>query len=322
MAKWTRLSILAALLLPLLACQRGTQTVQGYVEGYFTFLSSNSEGFLQSLSVSRGDKVKAEQPLFVLENQPEAYQVAQAQEKLRQAQYDLKNLEKGQRYTILKGIEEQMRQAQADLDFARVTFYRNQTLVKTNAVSKAQYDQAKSDFERANGKFNELMANLNEAKLGARTDVIASAEAAVNAAITQANIAQWYLVKKSITAPAEGTIFDTFYRPGELVPAGRPIISMLIPQDIRVIFYMPQPELSKIAVGNVIAINCDGCAKKIQGKITYISSQAEYTPPFIFSEKERQKFVFRVEAKFSDEDAKQLHVGQPVDVCVIGCKDV
>lgn len=298
----------------LLACQRSTETVQGYVEGYFTYLSSNSEGFLQSLDVYRGDQVKNGQTLFILENQPEAYEVKQAEEKLRQAQFDLKNLEKGQRYTILKGIEEQIRQAEADLELARVTFYRNQQLVKTSAVSKAQYDQAKSDFDRANAKFKELMANLNEAKLGARTDVIASAEATVAAAITQANIAQWYLVKKSITAPAAGTIFDTFYRQGELVAAGRPIVSMLIPKDIRVIFYIPEPELSKISLGNVVNVSCDGCSKTFTGKISYISSQAEYTPPFIFSEKERKKFVYRIEAKFSDADAKLLHPGQPVDV--------
>lgn len=314
MFNWMRLFIIVVVLSLLTGCQRHNNIVQGYIEGYYTYLSSNSEGFLQTLKVARGDVVKSGQTLFVLESQPEAYQVEQAQEKLQQAEFDLSNLEKGQRYTILKGIEEQLQQASADLDYAKVTYYRNQQLVKTSAVSRADYDQAKANFDRANARFKELMANFNEAKLGARTDVIASAEAAVNAAVTQANIASWYLAKKSIGAPGDGTVNDTFYREGELVPAGRPIVSMLIPADVRVIFYVPEPSLGKIAIGNTVTVNCDGCAKSFDAKINYIGSQAEYTPPFIFSEKERAKFVYRVEAVFNDIGAKAMHPGQPVDV--------
>lgn len=308
-----RILLIIVIVIGITSCQRSSQ-VQGYIEGYFTYLASNSDGFLQTLAVQRGEPVKGAQVLFILENQPEASQVAQAQDRLRQAEFDLKNLQKGQRYTILQGIEEQMRQATADLDFAQKTFMRNETLVKTGAVSKSQYDQAKSDFDRSNARFKELMANLNEAKLGARTDVIKSAEAALAAAVAQANIAEWYLAKKSIAAPADGRVFDTYYRTGEFVPSGRPVVSMLIPENVRLLFYVPQPLLSQLKVGQIVNVNCDGCAKTYSATISFIAPNAEYTPPFIFSEKERQKFVFRVEARFSNEDAKILHPGQPVDV--------
>lgn len=298
----------------LAGCQRNQNTFQGYIEGYLTFLSVNTDGYLQQLLVVRGTPVILGQNLFALESQPEASQLAQAQEKLRQAQSDLSNLQKGQRYTILQGIQAQIGQATADLELAKKTFGRNQQLVTTNAISKEQFDRATSDFQRANQRFNELMANLSEAKLGARVDVVQAAEAAVAAAVTQVSIAQWYLVKKTGASPATGTVYDTFFRLGEYVPAGRPVLALLIPKDYRVIFYVPEPILSKIALGNNVLIKCDGCGQARPAKISFISSQAEFTPPIIFSKTERRKFVYRVEAQFTDEIAKTFHPGQPVDV--------
>jgi HlyD family secretion protein len=307
--------ILALLLLT--ACHRASDTWQGYVENNLVYLSSNSDGFLQTLPVDRGTPVKAGQTLFVLESQPEAYQVLQAQQKLQQAQFDLSNLIKGQRYTILQGIQSQLSQAQADLTLAKITYERNQELLQTHVIAKAQYDQAKADYERAVGHLNELMANLDEAKLGARTDVIASAQAALDAAQTQANLAAWYLTKKTITAPKDGQVFDTYFSIGEWVPAGRPVASILVPTDTKVVFYVSELVLSQIKYGQTVRISMDGSKQTYLAKINFISPTAEYTPPTIFSEKERRKFVYRVEAKGDPAVMALLHPGQPVDVTLL-----
>lgn len=303
--------------LALTACQRSSNSVQGYVEGYFTYLSSNSPGFLEGLLVARGTQVKAGQPIFYLDSNPEAYQVKQAEGNLEQAQSNLTNLEKGQRQTILEGIQAQIDQAQAQLVLAQKTFQRNQVLVKEGAISREAFDQAKATYDANTGALKQQIANLQEAKLGARTDVIQAGAAAVTSAKAQLSSASWFLTKKGITAPAGGTIYDTFFRIGEFVPAGQAVASMLIPGDVRVIFFVPEPMLGRIAVGQQVSINCDGCAQKnYPATISFISPQAEFTPPFIFSETERQKFVFRAEAIFSYDIAKQMHPGQPVDVTV------
>jgi HlyD family secretion protein len=304
--------ILTGLLI--ISCQKPADYYQGYIEGYFTNLSSNSDGFLQQLIVHRGDAVKAGQELFALEGQPQLSQFEQAREKLIQAQADLTNLIKGQRSTVLEGIQAQLRQAQADLEYAQRTYQRYQALVRTGAISKSQFDQAKSDFERSHARINEIVANLGEAQLGARTDVIKSARAAVSGAAAELNSAEWFLSKKTIEAPADATVFDTFYRNNEYVPAGRPVVSLLIPTDIRVIFFVPQMDLNKIKYGMKVIVRCDGCARTYSGNVTFISSKAEFTPPIIYSEEERQKFVFRIEARLIPDDAKLVHPGQPVDV--------
>lgn len=305
--------VLIMLICFLFGCKEQNQ-YQGYVEGYFRYLASNSPGFLQVLAVKRGSTVKAGQIIFVLENQPETAQFLQASQKLQQAEYDLNNLEKGQRQTVLSGIEGQIQQAQANLKNAQTNFYRYQHLIATQAISRQQFDQAKADYEAAQGRYKELIANLNEAKLGARTDVIKSANAAVGAAAAETSSAQWYLAKKTITAPADGVINDTYYNPGEFIAAGKPVASLLVPDDIRVIFYVPQAKLSHFALGQQISVHCDGCAKNYAAVISFIAPEAEFTPPTIFSEQERQKFVFRIEAKINPEDAKWLHPGQPIDV--------
>lgn len=296
-------------------CQRHNPYAwQGYIEGQYTYLSSNTDGYLQQLHVVRGTPVQAGQLMFVLESEPQASQLAQAQNKLRQAQFDLSNQVKGQRYTILKGIQEQIRQASANLELARITYERNRKLLATNDIAQQTFDQAEANFKSANGRFDELMANLSEAELGARTDVIASAQAAVAAAMAEMNMAEWYLAKKTVIAPAAGATYDTYFRVGEFVPAGRPVVSMLVPRNIKLIFYVPEPMLSQIKLGEVVNVGCDSCAKNYPARISFIASQAEYTPPMIFSEQERQKFVYRVEALFDEKTAVSFHPGQPVDV--------
>jgi HlyD family secretion protein len=296
------------------ACQQKQQQLQGYVEGYFTYLSVNTDGYLQQRQVERGNQVQAKQPLFVLEAQPQEAQLIQAQQKLKEAEFNLSNLQKGQRATVLESIEAQLKQAQAELDLAQKTFTRNQQLISTHTISKQQFDQAKADFQTSQQKLRQQIANLQEAKLGARTDVVQAAEATVAEAAAEANQAQWYLAKKTVSAPAAGIIFDTYYNNGEFVQAGHPVLSMLIPGNVRLIFYVPEPLLSKIKLGQTVSVHCDGCDKAVSAQIVFISSEAEFTPPIIFSDTERKKFVYRVEAKFNDEDAKLMHPGQPVDV--------
>lgn len=300
-------------MLALIACNRPRNQFQGYVEGYFSYMSSNSDGFLQLLNVYRGDPVKAGQVLFMLEKQPEASKYEQAVQSYQQASYNLADQEKGQRATVIAGIEAQIDQVLADMEFAKKTLVRNERLVKTNAIAKQDYDQALSTFNSDSAHYQQLMANLNEAKLGARTDVVKSSMAAVGAAAANVDQAQWYLRKKTITSPGNGSVLDTYYRMGEFVPAGHPVLALVLPKDVRVIFYIPEPILGQVAIGDTVKVSCDSC-KTVSGRIVFISPRAEFTPPTIFSEKERRKFVFRLEAQFNDADAAKLHPGQPVDV--------
>jgi len=100
---------------------------------------------------------------------------------------------------------------------------------------------------------------------------------------------------------------------GEWVPAGRPVVSILPPGNVKARFYVPETVLGSLQVGRKIEIRCDGCPAPLEAQISYLSSQAEYTPPVLYTREQRQKLLFLVEARIA-QGAAPLHPGQPVDV--------
>jgi HlyD family secretion protein len=125
--------------------------------------------------------------------------------------------------------------------------------------------------------------------------------------------AQWRLDQKTQVAPAAGVVTDTLFRPGEWVAAGAPIVSLLPPGNVKVRFYVPEPQLAAVRVGGSVAVRCDGCASTIAARIAFIAPQAEYTPPVIYSRENRAKLVYLVEARPEPPDPA-LHPGLPVEV--------
>jgi HlyD family secretion protein len=157
-------------------------------------------------------------------------------------------------------------------------------------------------------------AELETARLGARDDVVTAGEANVRALEATVARARWQSEQKSQSAPTAGVVFDTIYRQGEWVEAGRPVIALLPPQNVKVRAFVPETSVGKLRQGQEVTVHVDGVANPFKGTISFISPQAEYTPPVIYSDANRAKLVFMIEAVFSPEAAAQLHPGQPVDV--------
>jgi HlyD family secretion protein len=161
---------------------------------------------------------------------------------------------------------------------ARQTFDRAQQLAKTGAGTQKDFDAAQAELR--------------------------SAEARVNSAQTR-------LSRRKLASPVTGTVQQIYFRPGEMVPAGRPILAILPPGNLKVRFFVPQSVLPRVAYGDSVTVRCDGCADQT-AKVSFIAKSAEYTPPVIYSLEERHKLVFLIEALPSEPD--KLRVGQPVDV--------
>ncbi|MDF3055065.1 MAG: periplasmic component of efflux system [Gammaproteobacteria bacterium] len=286
---------------------------QGFIEGEFTYISSAVAGHLTTLSIDRGAKVKKGTPLFTLEPEPEQAQLQAATADLARAEDQLNNLKRGERSSVLMGIEARLAQAKADLDFAQSELTRNQRLYETRIISGLKYDQLKANFKAATEKVNQIKAELSEAKLGAREDLILAQQAAVDVAAADVKELTWRLAQKTATSNVEGLVFDTFFVLGEFVPAGSPVLALLLPENIKLVFYVPQTLLSKIQIGKEVTLTCPGC-QMATARIEYISPEAEFTPPVIYSKETREKLMFRVEAQLSKEGIKYYHPGQPVDV--------
>jgi HlyD family secretion protein len=138
------------------------------------------------------------------------------------------------------------------------------------------------------------------------------AEAALRTAQARLNSAQTRLTRRKVFSPVAGSVQQIYYRAGELVPAGKPIVAILPPANLKVRFFVNEATLPKLKFGDPVFIRCDGCAPDIGAKISFISRTSEFTPPVIYSVDERSKLVFLIEAR--PERPEQLRVGQPVSV--------
>lgn len=138
------------------------------------------------------------------------------------------------------------------------------------------------------------------------------AEAALRQAKANLEWAQTRLARRSAHSPGDGTIEQIYYRPGETVPAGRPVVALLPPGNLKIRFFAPQAVLPELKYGDVVGVSCDGCDKGLTAKISFIARSAEYTPPVIYSQEERAKLVFLIEAR--PDHPEKFRVGQPVTV--------
>jgi HlyD family secretion protein len=171
------------------------------------------------------------------------------------------------------------------------------------AQVKASVKNAQQIFDRA--------SMLVKTGAGALKDFDA-AEMVLRDSQARLNSVQTRLSRRSVFSAVDRTVHQIYFRPGEMVPGGRPVLSLLPPGNIKLRFYVPQSVLPTIAYGDEIKVGCDGCAGGLTARVSFIAKQSEFTPPVIYSLEERAKLVFLIEA--FPEKPEEIRVGQPVDV--------
>jgi HlyD family secretion protein len=189
-----------------------------------------------------------------------------------------------QKGDLLFGVDEELQQAdvtvkQVAMTNAQQAFDRAKELLKTAAGTQKTYEDAEAAQRQAK-------ANLDWS--------------------------QTRLARRRAVAPAAGVIQQVYFRPGETVPPGRPVMSLLPPGNLKLRFFAPERVLQDVKYGATVDISCDGCEAGLTAKVTFIASSAEYTPPVIYSLDERAKLVFLIEAR--PEHPERFRVGQPVTV--------
>src|SRR5213079_582836 len=172
-------------------------------------------------------------------------------------------------------------QAKAQLVLSEAEFARQEELFRTGPAAYQDFDRARSTRDQDRQR------------------------------LTQA---QWNLDQKKQAAPQTGFVYDTLFRQGEWVAAGKPVVALLPPQNIKVRAFVPETQVGSIHYGDTTRVTVDGVPDPFIGKVSYISPHAEYTPPVIYSRESRAKLVFMIESVFDPQISANLHPGQPVDV--------
>ena len=177
-------------------------------------------------------------------------------------------------------------------------------------MQQANLNQNKATLANAQQSYDRA-SSLSKTGSGTQA-ALDAAVSALRVAEAQVVTSQTRLARRIGYAPVSGTVQQIYFREGETVPAQRPVISIMPPGNMKVRFYVPEPDLPKLAIGDEVRVTCDNCSADLTAKIYFLSTSAEYTPPVIYSLDERNKLVYLVQARPSRPDA--LRVGQPVSV--------
>jgi HlyD family secretion protein len=286
----------------------------GYAEADYVYVAAPLAGTLASLNVEAGQQVASGAPLFALESESETAAREEASARLSAAQFQADNTDKGKREIEVSVNQAQLAQARAQAELARLDLKRKSELVASGFISRAQMDEAQAVLQQAQARVAELSSAVQVARLPARSDERAAADAQVDAARQVLRQSEWRQQQKHQASPATGQVADTFFRPGEFVAAGQPVVALLPPANIKARFFIPEAEFGAVALGRAVTMECDGCGAPIAGLITHLATRPEYTPPVIYSNAQRSKLVFMAEAKPSPADAVRLRPGQPLSV--------
>ncbi len=177
-------------------------------------------------------------------------------------------------------------------------------------LQQANLNQNKATLANAQQSFDRAFSLT---KTGSGTQAtLDAAISALRVAEAQVVTSQVRLARRIGYAPVTGTVQQIYFRVGETAPAMRPVLSIMPPGNMKVRFYLAEPDLPKIAIGDEVRVTCDNCASDLTAKIYFIATSAEYTPPVIYSLDERNKLVYLVQARPSNPDS--LRVGQPISV--------
>ena len=297
-------------------CEAPQPLATGYVEGDYVQIAPIEVTQIAAIPVKRGDHVTFDQPLAILERRDAEIAVAETQAALAKANSQLADLTIGARPEKIATLEATLAAAAANAREAKRDLDRQAQLLKKGTTSQSAYDQAQTSLDVSEAKVEELKANLAYTKLPGRKDQIEAARAASKQAEAALEKARWHLKKRTLKSSQPGIIVDIIRDLGEVAGPQAPIISMLPDGGVKLRLYIAETALNDVKVGSLLDVECDGCAKGITAKVSYIADGPEFTPPVIYSLENRQKLVYLIEARPQDkaEGNNMLKPGQIVSV--------
>ncbi|MDP3961681.1 MAG: HlyD family efflux transporter periplasmic adaptor subunit [Pseudorhodobacter sp.] len=294
------------------ACAPLPPFATGYVEGDYVLIAPVTTAQIDTLAVARGDRVSAGQLLVGLEQRDAEIAVEQAAAALARADSQLANLREGRRPEEIRVIEANLASARAQAEEARRSESRLARLVSTGAATRSQQEDAATALSIAEANAAAIEANLAVARLPARAQEIAAAEAGLRGAEADLARAEWLLGKRRLTAPAAGVIADVIRNPGEVAGPAAPVLSLLPDGAVKLRLYVREAQVAQIAPGSRLRVHCDACPPDLTATVSYVSDAPEFTPPVIYSLENRQKLVYLIEAR--PDVGAALKPGQIVDV--------
>ncbi|HHL43391.1 MAG TPA: HlyD family secretion protein [Hellea balneolensis] len=284
----------------------------GYIEADWVYISAPEPGWITARPIVEGQELYEGDVVFELDKELQETALTQAEGQVEKADAQAKNLKTGARPAEIRALQAKLAEAKAQLAQAKSDRDRILKLVAQGVVPRTQGEKVTTAYTSAKARVKAAEEAIRIAKLGGRKALKQAATAAEKSALAARTRAQINLQRRTVLARTSGRIEEIFRHQGEFVTTGTPIVSILPKDGLKARFFVSQAELPHIKIGEEIQITADGQTTPTTAKISYISNQAEYTPPVIYSVGSRDKLVFLVEATL--EPGTNLHPGLPIDV--------
>ena len=287
--------------------------VSGNIETTEVDVGFKIPGRIVSISVQEGDWVEKEKVLAKLDGEDLRQRFELAQATLRSAQARLTKLLTGSRPEEIREAEASFQQAQFDFGNKEAHYERMKVLFEKGVMPKETLDNAETGFKVARAMMQRAQENFQLVKKGPRNEDIEDAKAQVEQAQASLRLTETQLSYTVLHSPIPGVVLVKSGETGEVVNPGTSILTIADIESVWLKAYIPEPDLSRIKWGQEVSITTDLKPQKIyKGKISFISSQAEFTPKQIQTEKERVTLVYRIKIDIPNPD-RELKPGMPAD---------
>jgi HlyD family secretion protein len=287
--------------------------VSGNIEVTDAEMSFKIPGRVIRRLVDEGQFVKKGDVIAELDKSDLTAQVAVKQAELLGAQAALAELEAGSRPQEIEVARAKRAAAQADLERAENDFHRAEKLLKTKVMADEEFERSRQIYNSAKAQLREAEEQLKLSEEGPRKEQIDQARAHLAQAQASLLLAQTQLDYGTIASPMAGVVMSKNIEPGEYVAAGTPVVTIGDIVNVWLRAYIDETDLGRVKLGQRVEIMTDTYrGKKYEGRVSFISSEAEFTPKNVQTEKERVKLVYRVKVDIANPNM-ELKAGMPAD---------
>jgi multidrug resistance efflux pump len=314
-ARWLLLG--SALALPACDAARAAEALpyQGVAELDERRLAFEVPGRLVSLSVREGDRIAQGSVIATLDGALDAQARVAGDLEARAAQAQSRLVDQGPRVEDIAVTRARLRSARSREALAQKQVERERSLFESGATPRARLDELENDLAQAQAEREALESELVEQERGARPEERQAAKARADAARASVDLDQLRLDLRELRAPLDAEVLDVLVEPGEVALAGAPVLLVADPLHPFCEVFVPQAELAGIDVGDVASVRSDSLAQPLSGRVEHVARTTEFTPRYLFSERERPNLVVRVKVRIEDP-GRLLHAGVPVFVAL------
>lgn len=291
-------------------------TATGTIEARFTRVSPRVGGRVLRILVEEGQTVSPGQLLLELEHDYLDLQLKQAEASLQQAEAQLALLRKGARPEEIEQAEQQLRQAEVNLRQSRIDAERYRNLFDKGSVTRRQLEEAENRLAVSEAQYRQAQELLRKLRTLARPEEIKAAEARVVQAEAAVELLRKNIEDCRVTSPVEGVITDRAVEPGELVSPSTTLLTVSTLDPVYLWVYLSEVEVGKVSLGQKAEVTVDSFpGEKFEGRVVYISPEAEFTPKNIQTREDRVKLVFRVKIELPNPGVR-LKPGLPAEAVI------